>query len=175
MLRPNFIFNSRPSVPVGTQFAFIYALMLVGSDSTCILDRSQKDRQLNGQGLFSEDGGQKMPIQIPIGHSLKYWAFPGIAAAFFAVTVSALAFGLSDEDYLYLATQKVERDGALIRGLSPKEQARLHSLINDPRTINDAAMRDRNVNAALAEFLSHQLWEQSHPGQLWDEPKRQPL
>jgi hypothetical protein len=116
-----------------------------------------------------------MPIQIPIGHWSKYWVFPGIAAAFFAVAVSALAFGLSDEDYLYLATQKVERDGALIRGLSPKEQARLHSLINDPRTINDAAMRDRNVNAALAEFLSHQLWEQSHPGQLWDAPKRQPL
>src|SRR5579862_632374 len=59
ILRPNFIFNSRPSVPVGTQFAFIYALMLAGSDSTCILDRSQKDRQLNGQGLFSEDGDRK--------------------------------------------------------------------------------------------------------------------
>ena len=107
-----------------------------------------------------------------MGHSLKYWVLLGVAAAFFAVTVPALAFGLSDEDYLYLTTQKVERDGALIRGLSPKEQARLHSLINDPRTTKDATMRDKNVNAALAEFLSHQLWEQSHPGQLWDSPKR---
>jgi hypothetical protein len=116
-----------------------------------------------------------MPIQIPLIHSLKYWILAGVTATFFAVTVSALAFGLSDEDYLYLTTQKVERNDALIRGLSPKEQARLHSLINDPRTINDATMRDRNVNAALAEFLSHQLWEQSHPGQLWDAPKRLPF
>lgn len=116
-----------------------------------------------------------MPIRIPIGHSLKYWVLPGVAATFLAVTVSALAFGLSDEDYVYLATQKVERDDAPIRTLSPKEQARLHSLINDPRTINDATLRDRNVNAALAEFLSHQLWEHSHPGQLWDVPKRLPF
>jgi hypothetical protein len=115
-----------------------------------------------------------MPIQIPLSRALKYWVLPGVAATFFA-TVPALAFGLSDEDYLYLATQKVERSGALIRGLSPKEQARLHSLINDPRSINDATVRDRNVNAALAEFLSHQLWEQSHPGQLWDAPKRWPF
>ncbi len=107
-----------------------------------------------------------MPIQIQSRHSLKYWVFSGVAATFFAFTVSTLAFGLSDEDYVYLATQKVERDDAPIRTLSPKEQARLHSLINDPRTINDATMRDRNVNAALAEFLSHQLWEESHPGQL---------
>jgi hypothetical protein len=113
-----------------------------------------------------------MPIRTALSHSLKYWFLPGVAATFFSVTVSALAFGLSDEDYLYLATQKVERNGALIHGLSPKEQARLHALINDPRTINDATMRDRNVNAALAEFLSHQVWEQSHPGQLWDSPKR---
>jgi hypothetical protein len=116
-----------------------------------------------------------MPVQIPLGRSLKYWVFSGITGAFLAVTASALAFGLSDEDYLYLATQKVERSDAVIRGLSPKEQARLHSLINDPRTVNDATMRDRNVNAALAEFLSHQLWEQSHPGQLWDAPKQWPF
>jgi hypothetical protein len=114
-------------------------------------------------------------MQTPLSHSLKYWVLPGVAATFLAVTVSALAFGLSDEDYLYLATLKVERNGALIRGLSPKEQERLHSLINDTRTTNDATMRDRNVNAALAEFLSHQLWEQSHPGQLWDAPKHSPF
>jgi hypothetical protein len=116
-----------------------------------------------------------MPIHFPLSHLLKYWVPPGVAVTFLVATVSALAFGLSDEDYLYLATLKVERDGALIRGLSPKEQARLHSLINDPRTTNDATMRDGNVNAALAEFLSHQQWEQSHSGQLWDAPKRWPF
>jgi hypothetical protein len=31
---------------------------------------------------------------------------------FFAVTVSAFAFGLSDEDYDYLKTQHIERDAA---------------------------------------------------------------
>jgi hypothetical protein len=116
-----------------------------------------------------------MPIHFPSSHLLKYRVLPGITVTFLAATVSALAFGLSDEDYLYLATLKVERDGALIRGLSPKEQARLHSLINDPRTTNDATIRDSNVNAALVEFLSHQQWEQSHPGQLWDAPKRWPF
>ena len=29
---------------------------------------------------------------------------PGVAAGLFAVTVSAFAFGLSDDDYVYLAT-----------------------------------------------------------------------
>jgi hypothetical protein len=60
-----------------------------------------------------------MPIQISLSHSLKYWVLAGVAATFFAVTASALAFGLSDEDYLYLATQKVEINDALIRSLSP--------------------------------------------------------
>jgi hypothetical protein len=77
---------------------------------------------------------------------------PAVAAGLFTVTVSAFAFGLSDDDYVYLATtQHAERD---------------HETANDPTA------RDKNVKDALAEFLDHQLWEKSHPGQLWDSPKR---
>ena len=56
--------------------------------------------------------------------------------------------------------------------LSPKERARVHTLINDPRTANDPTARDRNVKGALALFLEHQLWEKAHPGELWDAPKK---
>ena len=95
----------------------------------------------------------------------------GVAAGLFAVTVSAFAFGLSDDDYVYLATtQHAERDHAPILDISPKERSRL--LINDPQTANDPTARDKNVKDALAEFLDHQLWDKSHPGQLWDSPKR---
>ena len=104
---------------------------------------------------------------------MKYWIVPGVTAGFLAVTVSALAFGLSDADYSYLAaTQHVERDSAPILDISPKERSRLHALINDPQTANDPVVRDKNVKDALAEFLNHQLWESLHPGQLWDAPKR---
>jgi hypothetical protein len=98
---------------------------------------------------------------------------PGVAAALFAVTVSAFAFGLSDDDYVYLATtQHAERDHAPILDISPKERSRLRYLINHPQTANDPTARDKNVKDALAEFLDHQLWDKSHPGQLWDSPKR---
>jgi hypothetical protein len=93
------------------------------------------------------------------------------AAAFFAVTASAFAYGLSDKDYDYLKTQHIERDEAPILDLSPKEQSRVHNLINDPQTANDPAARDRNVKDALGLFLEHQLWEKAHPGELWDAPK----
>ena len=64
---------------------------------------------------------------------------------FFVVTVSAFAFGLEDEDYAYLKAQHIERDAAPMLDLSPKERARVHNLINDPRTANDPTARDRNV------------------------------
>ena len=114
-----------------------------------------------------------MRNQILSRRSLKYWILPGVAAGFFAGTVSALAFGLSDDDYVYLATtQHVERYDEPILDISPKERSRLHDLIDDPQTANDPVARDKNVKDALAEFLGHQLWEKSHPGQLWDAPKR---
>jgi hypothetical protein len=96
----------------------------------------------------------------------------GVAGGFLAVSVSAFAVGLSESDFVYLTTQNIERNSPPLRDLSPKEQARLHSLINDPRTANDPDAQARYVNEALAEFLDHQRWERSHPGQLWDAPKR---
>jgi len=115
-----------------------------------------------------------MPNQILLGQPLKYWIMlPGVTAGLFAVTVSAFAFGLSDDDYIYLATtQHAERYNAPVLDIGPKERSTLHYLINDPRTASDPIARDKNVKDALAEFLGHQLWEKSHPGQLWDAPKR---
>jgi len=94
----------------------------------------------------------------------------GVAVGFFAVTVPALAFGLTDDDYVYLATSQDLQISAL--DISPKEQSRLHNLIADPQTANDPLARDKNVKDALEEFLGHQVWEKAHPGQLWDAPKR---
>jgi hypothetical protein len=107
----------------------------------------------------------------------EHSTWPAISAAmvgFFVVTVSAFAFGPEDEDYAYayLKAQHIERDAAPMLDLSPKEGARVHNLINDPRTANDPTARDRNVKDALALFLEHQLWEKAHPGELWDAPKK---
>ena len=95
-----------------------------------------------------------------------------VAAGCFAVTASAFAWGLSDEDYDYLKTQNVERYDAPIPNLSPNERTRLHNLITDPQMANDPIARDRNVKDALGLFLEHQLWEKRHPGELWDAPKK---
>ena len=98
----------------------------------------------------------------------------GAVAGLLAVSFPAFAVGLSESDFAYLATQNVERNAPPIHDLSPREQARLHSVINDPRTANDPVAQANYVNQALAEFLDHQLWEQSHPGQLWDAPTNSP-
>jgi hypothetical protein len=103
---------------------------------------------------------------------MKYSIPTGIGAWMLASTVSAFAVGLSETDFVYLTTQNIERNGPPIHDLSPREQARLHSVINDPRTAGDPIAQAKYVNEALAEFLSHQAWEQAHPGQLWDVPKR---
>jgi hypothetical protein len=82
------------------------------------------------------------------------------------------AFGLTEFDYDYLATQNVARDSSVLKGLSPKEQARLHAIIIDATTSSDSAAQAKNVSEAMAAFQEHQRWEQTHPGQLWDSPKR---
>ena len=96
----------------------------------------------------------------------------GVAGGLLALSAPAFAVGLSESDFAYLTTQNIERTGPPIHDLSPKEQARLHSLINDSRTVNDPVAQAKYVNEALAEFLDHQLWEKAHPGQLWDAPRR---
>ena len=93
------------------------------------------------------------------------------ALAFFGVT-PAFAIGLTDADHEYLATQDIKRGNPVISGLSPKEQARLHALINDQGTDNDPVARARIVRDVLSEFEANQDWEKKNPGQLWDAPKR---
>ena len=100
---------------------------------------------------------------------LSILAFAG--AALLAASASAFAVGLTDADHDYLATHGVERDSSVLRGLSPREQARLHALINDAATANNTAARAGNVGTALQEFREHEAWEQAHPGELWDVPR----
>jgi hypothetical protein len=99
-------------------------------------------------------------------------AISAAMVGFFVLTVSASAFGLSDEDYDYLKMQHIERSDAPMLDLSPKERQRVHNLINDPETAGDQIARNKNVKDALAIFLEHQLWEKAHPGELWDAPKK---
>ena len=95
----------------------------------------------------------------------------GAAIAFLIIT-PAFGVGLTDSDHDYLATQDVKRGNSVINGLSPKEQSRLHALINDPGTDNDPVARARIVRDVLSEFEANQDWEKMNPGQLWDAPKR---
>jgi hypothetical protein len=104
-------------------------------------------------------------------HSNHALASVAAVGLLLAVTSSAGAFGLSDEDCDYLRrTQSLERYDAPLSKLSPKERSHLHYLINDPQP--DAIVRDENVNDTLGLFLEHQLWEKAHPGELWDAPKK---
>jgi hypothetical protein len=102
---------------------------------------------------------------------LKYSICAGAIAGCFLVT-PAFAVGLTEADFDYLTTQNLEGDGVVIRGLSPKEQSRLHVLINDLTTAKDPVARAKDVSNALAEFKSHQDWELEHPGQFWGDPKQ---
>jgi len=102
---------------------------------------------------------------------LKYLIRVGASAIFFVIT-PAFAVGLTEADFDYLTTQNLQGDGVVIRGLSPKEQSRLHVLINDLTTAKDPIARAKDVSNALAEFKSHQDWELEHPGQFWGEPKQ---
>ena len=98
-------------------------------------------------------------------------AFAAAVGLLLAVTSSAFAWGLSDEDYDYLRRrQSLERYDAPLPNLSPKERSHLYYLINDPQP--DAIGRDENVKDTLGLFLEHQLWEKAHPGELWDAPKK---
>jgi hypothetical protein len=95
--------------------------------------------------------------------------FAAVAILLSAAASSAVAWGLSDEDYDYLRhTQNLERYDQPILDLSPRERVRLHELITDPKAANDPVVRDRTVRQEIALFLSHRSWEEAHPGKLWD-------
>jgi hypothetical protein len=92
--------------------------------------------------------------------SSRYCFFAVITSVLLAAAGPASAFGLSDDDYVYLArVQHLERYNQPVLDIGPLERTRLHDLINDPRTANDPGARDKNVKNALDEFLAHQLWE----------------
>jgi hypothetical protein len=94
-------------------------------------------------------------------------------AAFLGATALAAAFGLTEADYDYLAARGMERTSTVLRDLSPREQVRLHRLINDAATTSDPEARAREVAKTFEEFRGHQAWEDAHPGQLWDAPRRE--
>jgi hypothetical protein len=95
------------------------------------------------------------------------------AIAAVVLTTSALAIGLTEDDFEYLRTHGIERASPLIQGLSPKETARVHAIINDVRTKDDPIARIMALETALNEYREHQRWEEMNPGQLWGVPKRE--
>jgi hypothetical protein len=99
---------------------------------------------------------------------MKYGILIGAAAATFLGATSASAFFLTEGDYAYLATQNFVRSESIFQNLGPREEARLHALINDLQTENAPAVRAKIVTDTLREFMDHRLWEKAHPGQIWD-------
>jgi hypothetical protein len=103
---------------------------------------------------------------------MRYSALASAASVFLLIGTPAFAFGLTDSDYDYLATQHIARDSSVLENLSPMEQARLHAIIIDATTSRDAAAQAKNVAEAMATYAEHQNWEATHPGQLWDTSKQ---
>jgi hypothetical protein len=91
------------------------------------------------------------------------------AALFFGAAGTSFAIGLTEADFEYLATQNVEKDSILRLNLSPKEQARLHSIIN---FVSTPTTKAKDVTDALEAYTEHQRWELAHPGELWDVQRR---
>ena len=93
----------------------------------------------------------------------------GIAAGLLGMSTPASArFYLTDSDFEYLATLNFEKPTILLN-LGPKEEATLHAEINDRRTEKSPSDRARIVTGTLTEILSHRHWEQTHPGQFWED------
>jgi hypothetical protein len=103
---------------------------------------------------------------------MRYSILVKASVAFLALGTPVLAFGLTDSDYDYLTTQNVPKDGSVLRGLSPREQARLHAIIIDGANVKDPTLQAKSVAEAIAVYREHQDWELAHPGELWDTPKR---
>jgi len=103
---------------------------------------------------------------------MRFCALFVAAVTFLLLAIPAFAVGLTDSDYDYLAGQNFQKGSSVLNGLSPKEQARLHAIINDQTTSGNSAARAKDVSETLATFQDHQHWEETHPGQLWDAPTR---
>lgn len=102
---------------------------------------------------------------------MKYRLLIGAATVTFVASTPACAFFLTDDDYAYLATQNFVRSESIFQHLGPREEARLHALINDVQTQNAPGIRAKIVTDELKEFISHRRWEEMHPGQYWVDPR----
>lgn len=109
---------------------------------------------------------------------MRYLAFAGVTVVILLAVSPATGFTpddgvlLSSSDYVYLATQGIQRDSLVLQKMSPLELRRLHYLINDERTQSDPQSRTKAVKNALTEFKGNQEWETANPGHLWDTEKR---
>ena len=70
---------------------------------------------------------------------MKYAGLAGAAFALLVACSSATGASLdsvllSSDDYVYLATQGIERDHSILQHMSPKELRQLHYAISDQRT-----------------------------------------
>jgi hypothetical protein len=99
---------------------------------------------------------------------MKYCILIAAATVAFITGSSASPFFLTDDDYAYLASQNFGRSEAIFQNLGPRQEARLHALINDVWTKNAPAVRAKIVTDTLKEFISHRRWEEMHPGRFWD-------
>ena len=103
---------------------------------------------------------------------MRLAALAAAGAAFLGTAPPAAAYGLTEADYAYLAVRDVERASAVLRDLSPREQARLHAVINDAATAGDAAARAGAVATSLEEFRERQVWDAAHPEELLNVRRR---
>ncbi len=112
---------------------------------------------------------------------VRYSKFVAISVAMLLALSSTVASSreegvlLLPSDYIYLATQGVLRDSAVLQKMSPKELRHLHQLINDEKTQEDPQSKADAVRGALAISEGNQFWEKENPGQLWDSGKHRDL
>jgi hypothetical protein len=102
---------------------------------------------------------------------MKYRLLIVAATVTFVASTPASAFFLTDDDYAYLATRNFVRSESIFQHLGPRDEVRLHALINDVQTKDAPAIRAKIVTDALKEFISHRRWEEMHPGQFWVDPR----
>jgi hypothetical protein len=84
----------------------------------------------------------------------------------------AFAFGLTQDDFVYLSSLGIQENNPAIQNLSPRQGARIHNLINADWSKNDPVARAKSVHEALAEVIQQHRWEEDNPGKLWNSSKR---
>ena len=95
---------------------------------------------------------------------MKYRLLIGVATVTFVASTPAPAFFLT-MTIMPTCDAEFRKIGVDIQHLGPREEARLHALINDVQTENAPGIRAKIVTDELKEFISHRRWEEMHPGQ----------